>query len=439
MIHRPLRYIAVGIGVPVAAVLALALLAGHYRGSDAALALVVLGLLAIAILLVRHVRLLVEWARQPVGSMPPQVEGLWSSVFDELEDRFQRELAVRDKLSEELGRFQQAAQAMPEGLLYLAEDDSIEWLNVMAEQHFGLDRRRDLRVPIANLVRQPDFVAYLQADRHAEPLIMQLPGRRERALQVQIIRFAGSRRMVLSRDISKLQRLENMRRDFVANVSHEMRTPLTVVGGFLETLIDGLDDFSRDEVLHFLSLAHEQSSRMRHLIEDLLALSALETGAPAPLEERVDVTALMQTVQREAESLSAGRHTVTLVLEGGGELKGSARELHSAFSNLATNAVRYTPAGGHVELGWCVDAEGGEYWVRDDGIGIDPEHIPRLTERFYRVDRGRSRETGGTGLGLAIVKHILNRHQAVLQVDSEPGKGSRFAMRFPPGRIGDEN
>ncbi|WP_341646557.1 phosphate regulon sensor histidine kinase PhoR [Thauera sp. SDU_THAU2] len=439
MIHRPLRYIAVGIGVPVTAVLALALLAGHYRGSDAALALVVLGLLAIAILLVRHVRLLVEWARQPVGSMPPQVEGLWGSVFDELEDRFQRELAVRDKLSEELGRFQQAAQAMPDGLLYLAEDDSIEWLNVMAEQHFGLDRRRDLRVPVANLVRQPDFVAYLQTDRHAEPLIMQLPGRRDRALQVQIIRFAGSRRMVLSRDISKLQRLENMRRDFVANVSHEMRTPLTVVGGFLETLIDGLDDFSRDEVLHFLSLAHEQSSRMRHLIEDLLALSALETGAPAPLEERVDVTELMQTVLREAESLSAGRHTVTLVLEGGGELKGSARELHSAFSNLATNAVRYTPAGGHVELGWRVDAEGGEYWVRDDGIGIDPEHIPRLTERFYRVDRGRSRETGGTGLGLAIVKHILNRHQAVLQVDSEPGKGSRFAMRFPPGRIGDEN
>ncbi|ENO86193.1 phosphate regulon sensor histidine kinase PhoR [Thauera linaloolentis] len=438
MIHRPLRYIATGVGVPVAAVLVLALLAGYYRGADAALALVVLGLLAIAILLVRHVRLLVEWARQPVGTMPPQVEGLWGSVFCELEDRFQRELAVRDKLSVELGRFQQAAQAMPDGLLYLADDGGIEWLNVMAEQHFSLDRRRDLRAPITNLVRQPDFAVYLQAGRYAEPLVMHSPRRRERTLQVQIIRFAGSRRMVLSRDISKLQRLENMRRDFVANVSHEMRTPLTVVGGFLETLTESLDDFSREDVLRFLSLASEQSSRMQHLIEDLLALSALETGAPAALEEAVDAQELMHAVHRETELLSAGRHTVSLKLEGDGTLRGSPKELHSAFSNLASNAVRYTPEGGHIELGWRQDAEGGEYWVKDDGIGIEPEHIPRLTERFYRVDRGRSRETGGTGLGLAIVKHVLTRHQAELHVTSESGKGSRFAMRFPLSRISQE-
>lgn len=435
MIHRPLRYIATGVGLPVAAVLALALLAGHYRGTDAALALVILGFLAAAILLARHMRQLVEWTRQAAGSMPPQVEGLWGSVFAELGDRFQRELIVRDKLSAELGRFQQAAQAMPEGLVYLADDDSIEWLNVMAEQHFDLDRRRDLRAPITNLVRQPEFVAYLQAGQYAEPLVIHSLRRRERTLQVQIIRFAGSRHMVVSRDISQLERLENMRRDFVANVSHEMRTPLTVVGGFLETLIDGLDDFSREEVLHFLKLASEQSNRMQRLIEDLLALSALETGAPAALEEAVDVPELMREVVRETELLSAGRHSVKLALQGGGALLGSRKELHSAFSNLASNAVRYTPAGGHIELGWRVDREGGEYWVKDDGIGVDPEHIPRLTERFYRVDRGRSRETGGTGLGLAIVKHILTRHQGELAVSSEPGKGSRFAMRFPAARI----
>jgi two-component system phosphate regulon sensor histidine kinase PhoR len=435
VIHRPLRYIATGVGLPVAAILGLALLAGHYRGADAALALVVLGFLAAAILLARHMRQLVEWTRQPAGNMPPQVDGLWGSVFAELGDRFQRELAVRDKLSAELGRFQQAAQAMPDGLVYLADDDSIEWLNVMAEQHFELDRRRDLRTPITNLVRQPEFVAYLQAGQYAEPLVMHSLRRRDRTLQVQVIRFAGSRRMVVSRDISQLERLENMRRDFVANVSHEMRTPLTVVGGFLETLTDGLDDFSREDVLHFLKLASEQSTRMQRLIEDLLALSALETGAPAALEEEVDVQELMRAVTRETEILSGGRHSVNLVLEGGGALLGSRKELHSAFSNLASNAVRYTPAGGHIELGWRIDGEGGEYWVKDDGIGVDPEHIPRLTERFYRVDRGRSRETGGTGLGLAIVKHILTRHQGELAVSSEPGKGSRFAMRFPAARL----
>lgn len=435
MIHRPLRYIATGVGLPVAAILGLALLAGYYRGSDAALTLVVMGFLAAAVLLARHMRQLVEWTRQPVGTMPPQVDGLWGSVFDELDDRFQRELDVRDKLSAELGRFQQAAQAMPDGLLYLTEDNCIEWLNVMAEQHFDLDRRRDLRSPITNLVRQPEFVNYLQAGQYADPLVMHSPRRRERSLQVQVIRFAGSRRMVLSRDISQLERLENMRRDFVANVSHEMRTPLTVVGGFLETLIDGLDDFSRDDVLHFLALASEQSTRMQRLIEDLLALSALETGAPAALEEQVDAQALMRTVFRETELLSAGRHSVSLRLEGDGALRGSPKELHSAFSNLASNAVRYTPSGGHIELGWRLDESGGEYWVKDDGIGIDPEHIPRLTERFYRVDRGRSRETGGTGLGLAIVKHILTRHQAELHVTSQPVQGSRFAMHFPSARI----
>ena len=435
MIHRPLSYIATGVGLPVAAILGLTLLAGHYRGSDAALALLLLGFLAAAVLLARHMRQLVEWARQPVGSMPPQVDGLWGSVFAELEDRYQRELELRDKLSAELGRFQQAAQAMPDGLLYLADDDRIEWLNVMAEQHFDLDRRRDLRSPITHLIRQPEFVAYLQASQYADPLVMHSPRRRERTLQIQVIRFAGSRRMVLSRDISQLERLENMRRDFVANVSHEMRTPLTVIGGFLETLIDGMDDFSREDVVHFLTLASEQSTRMQRLIEDLLALSALETGTPAALEEYVDARELMHTVLRETELLSGGRHAVSLNLKSEDGLRGSLKELYSAFSNLASNAVRYTPAGGHIELGWRVDADGGEYWVKDDGIGIEPEHIPRLTERFYRVDLGRSRETGGTGLGLAIVKHILTRHQAELHVTSAPGKGSCFAIRFPSTRI----
>ncbi len=435
MIRRPLGYVTLGVALPLFALVVLAALAAWYRGADAALALLVVGLIGWTIMLARNMRLLVTWARQPVGTPAPQAEGLWGQVFAELGDRLQRECEVKERLSAELGRFQQAALAMPDGVIYLADDDLIEWMNPMAEQHFELDRRKDLRVALPSIVRQPEFVDYLAAREYAEPLVMRSLRRRDRTLQVQLIAFAGNRRMVLSRDVSQLERLENMRRDFVSNVSHELRTPLTVVCGFLETLSDGLDDLSRDEVIHYLTLASEQSSRMQRLIEELLTLSALETGAPAPVEERVDAAALVREVARDCELLSAGRHRVSLVLEGSGELIGSRKELHSAFSNLASNAVRYTPAGGHIELGWHTDAAGAEFWVEDDGIGIDPVHIPRLTERFYRVDRGRSRETGGTGLGLAIVKHVTTRHQGELSIDSEPGRGSRFALRFPPARL----
>lgn len=439
MIFRSVRYIGLGIALPALAMLALAALAGLYRDSDAALAILALCVLGWAIMLTRHLRLLVEWARQPVDTPVPRGEGLWGSVFAEIGDRFEREAEVREKLSAELGRFQQAAQAMPDGVLYLGEDDRIEWLNPVAEQHFDLDRRDHLRIPIGNLVRQPEFIRYLEAGDQSEPLLMRSLRRKEGALQVQLIRFAGHRRLLLSRDISQLEKLENMRRDFVANVSHELRTPLTVVGGFLETLIDGLNDFSRADVIHYLTLASEQSTRMQRLIEELLTLSALETGAPAPLEEAVEAEVLVREVYDETRLLSAGRHTLRLDLSGDGMLLGSRKELHSAFANLASNAVRYTPAGGHIEIGWRSGLEcaggGGEFWVGDDGIGIDAADIPRLTERFYRVDRGRSRETGGTGLGLAIVKHVVTRHRAELVVDSAPGKGSRFTVRFPPARI----
>lgn len=436
MIHRSTRNIGVAAVAPFVAVLVLAMLAAALRGSDAALALLMIGFVAAAMLLARNLRLLVEWARQPVGTPPPLGEGLWGTVFAEIGERLQRECDVKEKLSAELARFQHAAQAMPDGVLYLDEDDAIEWMNPMAEQHFGLDRRKDLRSPLPNLVRQPEFAAYLASRDYSEPLVLHALRRRDGTLQVLVIPFAGKQRMVLSRDVSQLERLENVRRDFVANVSHEMRTPLTVVGGFLETLIDGLDDFSREDVIHFLTLASEQSTRMQRLIEELLTLSALETGAPAQIDdEPVDAVGLVREVAAEAELLSAGRHTLSLVVEGEAALLGSRKELHSAFSNLASNAVRYTPAGGHIEIGWRAGLECGEYWVRDDGIGIDPAHIPRLTERFYRVDRGRSRETGGTGLGLAIVKHIVTRHQGELVIESELGKGSRFAMRFPAPRL----
>lgn len=428
-------FVTLGVAAPVLALVGLAALAGSYRGSDAAFALIFVGFIGLSIMLTRNLRTLVAWARQPSGTPAPQGEGLWGQIFAELDGRVQREAEVKERLSAELGRFQQVVMAMPDGVIYLAEDDLIEWMNPMAEQHFDLDRRKDVRTPLVNLVRQPEFVAYLAAGQYGEPLVMHPARRRDRSLQILVIPLAASRRMVLSRDVSQLERLENMRRDFVANVSHELRTPLTVVGGFLETLIDGLDDFAREDIIHFLTLASEQSNRMQRLIEELLTLSALETGAPAQVDAPVDALELVREILQETELLSAGRHQIRLVASGGGALLGSRKELHSAFSNLASNAVRYTPAGGHIEIGWRVDESGAEYWVKDDGIGIDASHIPRLTERFYRVDRSRSRETGGTGLGLAIVKHIVTRHQGELRIESEPGQGSRFAIAFPPARL----
>ena len=436
MIIRSLRYVWTSALAVLSLLFFVSLLVLVIVGVGWGVAVCIAGLIAFVLHDRFQLRRLLLWTREPIGTPVPAARGYWGRVFAEFDRRTRQSYEVRDRLAHALERFQSASQAMPDGVLYLSSDDTIEWLNARAEQHFGLDRARDLGAPVTHLVRHPDFVRYLGSRRYGEPLVMHVGRGAGLTLQVQVIPFGDDQYLVLSRDISQLERLETMRRDFVANVSHELRTPRTVIEGFLETLTDGLDDFAREDVHRYLTLAHEQSGRMRRLIDDLLTLSALETGAPAPVEEDVDAADLMREVHKETELLSAGRHAVTLKLEGGGVLHGSYKELHSAVANLASNAVRYTPAGGNIEMGWRLDADGsGEFWVQDDGIGIEADHIPRLTERFYRVDRGRSRETGGTGLGLAIVKHILTRHQADLAVHSRPGAGSRFTVHFPSARI----
>ncbi len=435
MIHRPLSYIGSAAFVAVGLVFAAAAVAAMIGGASAALVVFAVSLVVLALHQARQMRRMAEWARQPMDTPLPAAAGVWGNLYGEFSHRLQRERVAREHLADELARFKEAAQAMPDGVLYLTSDDSLEWLNHRAEQHFALSPARDVGAPLKHLVRQPEFVRYLEARHPGEPLVMHSGRSQGLCLQVHVIPFGNGRSMVLSRDISQIERLETMRRDFVANVSHELRTPLTVIGGFLETLIDGIDDFHPEEVSNFLRLAHEQSSRMQRLIDDLLALSALETGAPAPIEEHVDAAELVREVFDETGLLSAGRHQLRLQLEGGGEVRGSHKELHSAFANLASNAVRYTPAGGKIDIGWRLKPNGGEFWVEDNGIGIDADHVPRLTERFYRVDRGRSRETGGTGLGLAIVKHILTRHQGELRVRSEAGKGSRFELHLPAARV----
>jgi two-component system phosphate regulon sensor histidine kinase PhoR len=334
-----------------------------------------------------------------------------------------------------LDRFRQAAEALPDGVAILDANLAIEWLNTHAEQLLDLDNARDRGAPIINLVREPEFIDYLRSGDYGLARQLKPVRRPGQSLQVQVIPFAQERTMLLLRDVTQMERLETMRRDFVANVSHELKTPLTVVSGFTETLEDGWQDMPAEQVKQFLSLAREQAARMQRLIEDLLTLSALETDAPPP-EERIEMAALLAEVREEATVLSAGRHEIILTDRGPAALLGSAAEIRSAFGNLASNAVRYTPSGGRIELHWQTNVDGeAAFDVIDSGIGIEAQHIPRLTERFYRVDRGRSRESGGTGLGLAIVKHVLERHGGRITVESRPGSGSRFRAVFPARRI----
>jgi two-component system phosphate regulon sensor histidine kinase PhoR len=294
----------------------------------------------------------------------------------------------------------------------------------------NLDPRADVGQPIANLVRAPAFVEHL-ASAAADDI--HISGEQGTTLALKLIPYGQAQTLLLCRDVTQAKRVETMRRDFVANVSHELRTPLTVLVGFLETVRElKLDpERSRD----YLNLMAEQSRRMQHIIDDLLMLSTLESTPEPPHDEHVDVALLLSRIHSEAQALSGGRQRITLDAEPGFDLLGTESELASAFGNLASNAVRYTPVGGEVRLIWRGSQKSAEFTVEDTGVGIEAEHIPRLTERFYRVDRGRSRESGGTGLGLAIVKHALARHQATLEVESTPGTGSRFTAKFPARRV----
>jgi two-component system, OmpR family, phosphate regulon sensor histidine kinase PhoR len=437
VVIRPISYIRVAVFTVLTLIAILAVAVGVFFGLVPALLTFAAALMLAGAYHINNLFKLVRWLRTPVEeAVPlPRAFGMWDYVFADVNRRARTASYQQERLSAALERFREASQAMPHGLMFLSNTNTIEWVNRQGEQHFGLDRARDQGTPVTNIVRQPDFVRYLQQDEHDTPLTFTASRPVGRTLMVHLVPFSEDMRLLMSEDITQGERLEAMRRDFVANVSHEMRTPLTVVSGFLETVIDGLDDLGKEDVRHYLGLASEQAGRMQRLIQDLLTLSALEAGAPMLQEEPVDVAMLLEEVQQEAEVVSGGRHVVELECSTHACLLGNAKELYSAFANLAINAVRYTPAGGHIRIGWRQRGSVVEYTVADDGIGIAPEHIPRLTERFYRVDRGRSRETGGTGLGLAIVKHVVSRHQGDLLIDSQPGQGSRFTACFPARRL----
>ena len=383
----------------------------------------------------RNLSTLHRWLQNPVLESVPTGQGVWEYVFSPLLRLLKRQRKSEAGLSAALDRFQLAGAALPDAVAILDEEDRIEWCNPRAERYFGLDLQRDRGQQITYLLRQPQFVDHLSAGPQAEPLVLRISqDEGEMVLSVQQVPYGDRQKLILGRDITRWERMETTRRDFVANVSHELRTPLTVVGGFLETLQD-MQEPDPEMTRRSLQLMIQQTSRMTRLVEDLLTLSRLESTQNPLREEDVNVPELARTLHQDALVLSAGRHRIALNLESGDALRGNADELRSAFGNLISNAVRYTGENGEIEMRWSVLADGRPaFSVRDSGIGIEPQHIDRLTERFYRVDRSRSRETGGTGLGLAIVKHVLMRHQAVLDVVSTPGKGSTFSVAFPEAR-----
>ncbi len=393
------------------------------------------GLLGLLLHHVAHAAALTRWLRSPSDQVPLG-RGAWENTFAGLYRLVRANGRQQYRLSAMLARYNRAGRAMPDGIVVLDSHHRIEWCNPTAEHYLGLDTNRDTGQAIFNLVRQPDFVAYLESGKYHEPLMLRMSRGQGLVLSLRIVPYGQDHKLLLWRDVTHAERIETMRRDFVANVSHELRTPLTVVNGFLETFADGALSMDEPRAREILAMMQEQTGRMRRLVEDLLTLSALESSASPADEAEVDVAALFAALRAEGEALSGGRHRVTAHPGAPATLLGSEKELHSAFGNLVSNAVRYTPAGGEIRLTFhAKDDGGGVFSVSDSGIGFEARHIPRLTERFYRVDSSRSRETGGTGLGLAIVKHVLTRHQGSLDIESEVGRGSRFSAVFPARRV----
>jgi two-component system, OmpR family, phosphate regulon sensor histidine kinase PhoR len=410
-----------------------ALLAGLVGGAATGWGVFAAGLLGLVFWHARHLERLRGWLARPLPGKVPEGHGVWDEALAALH-RLEREAAKREQgLADALASMRRAVQALPDGLVLLDARNHIEWCNRTAEAQLQLDGRADLGQNIANLVREPQFVEYLERP-HADAVRI---GREQGGvLSLQLIAFGQSQKLLLSRDVTQTERVDAMRRDFVANVSHELRTPLTVLVGFLETVRELKLDPQRQR--DYLGMMQEQAARMQRIIEDLLTLSALDGAPPASSEKRIAVRPLLERLKGDAEALSAGKHVIRLSVESHSDVLGVENELASAFGNLVSNAIRYTPAGGTVSLAWhelAEGAEGARFSVEDTGIGIEAEHIPRLTERFYRVDRSRSRETGGTGLGLAIAKRALARHEATLEIHSDPGRGSRFSARFPARRL----
>lgn len=374
---------------------------------------------------------LVRWLRESKKFQPPEASGIWDDTFEQIFRLQQRNRKRKRDLRRMLKRFHKMIVALPDATVELRPgSDEIEWWNSAASRYLGFQYPRDTGQRVSNLIRNPEFLAYLRSGDEQGEIEMPSPVNEDILLKVRVIPYSKNRRLLVARDVTRVQRLERTRQDFVANVSHELRSPLTVVSGYLETLLD-CGEVSGELQTQLRSM-RSQTDRMNRIVNDLMLLSRLESEDPQINVEAVMVGALVDTIADHARELSGdNEHVIELDVDPSLCISGHESELYSAFSNLVFNAIRYTPAGGHIVIRWEEVGDELVFAVKDSGVGIEPHHIPRLTERFYRVDTGRSRATGGTGLGLAIVKHVLLRHEGHLEIDSEPGVGSTFACHFP--------
>ena len=376
-----------------------------------------------------------RWVREDTDAQPV----LGAGVLDELSHQIYR-LRERGnrrerRLADALNRFQQSAAALPDATVVLRANGEIEWFNEAAKRLMGLRPRGDLGRRIDNLVRHPEFVRFYERGDYSEILEFPSPVDDSIILALQVVPYGDDQRLMIARDVTYMHRLEQVRRDFVANVSHELRTPLTVISGYLETMSSAEDDCTR-QWSRSLTFMSQHAQRMQRLVEDLLLLSRLETKTGSDKWEPIAVPAMLNTLREEAAALGAGKgHGITLECDQHIWLRGNEKELRSAFSNLVANAVQYTSEKGIIQIRWYADEEGAHFQVRDTGVGIPARHIPRLTERFYRVDTGRARRDGGTGLGLAIVKHVMQHHGGDLHIESTVGEGSTFTCNFPQSMV----
>lgn len=371
-----------------------------------------------------------SWLRLSRKRRPPRAGGLWGNIFDGLDRRHQRQRERRYRLVRLLRRFRESVDAMPDGTIVLTGAGEMEWWNHLASRYLGLQWPQDRGQRIANLIRHPDFASYLESGDSSAAVKIPSPQDSRRTLEIRIVPYGQDQQLLLARDISELHRLETMRQDFVANISHELRTPLTVLRGMSEQLSE-MDDLGPEDLERPLVLMEQQIERMTRLVDDLLLLSRLETEAPSTPRSLINFNDMLEDLVEEARAMSSGAHVITLTVDHGLTVAGDEEELRSAFSNLLGNAVKYTQSGGRIDVRWFEAAGGACLTVADTGRGIPLHHLPRLTERFYRVDSGRASRNGGTGLGLAIVKHVLSRHSARLEVTSEVGEGSTFSAIFP--------
>jgi two-component system phosphate regulon sensor histidine kinase PhoR len=378
------------------------------------------------------------WLQRRSGSNPPELPGIINEISREIDFLRERHRQRKDKLAGYLRRFQDGTYALPDAMLILGQYGVIEWANEKAREYLGIRWPQDNGQRIANLIRHPELSAFLgNTGNKATDKGLQIssPINPDQIIEFRIASYGEGQKLLMARDVTSIQRIHQMRKDFIANASHELRTPLTVISGYLEGMDDDMEQ-THDVLQSQIKQMRRQCERMQRLIDDLLMLSMLETNAPDTEGEIVMVPDLLATIYQEAEGLSGiMKHIFYLETDPNLWLHGNQKEIYSAFSNLVFNAVQHTQEHGIIRLRWYADSEGAHFVVSDNGEGIAPEHIPRITERFYRVDKGRSRDKGGTGLGLAIVKHVLARHGGQLHIDSTLGKGSTFRCDFPARNI----